>query len=417
MTSQEKLAKILRADKDSIINVEQRLASLTGKHGVIDRIMEENAACMQDRLMKLGVARDEPAKVIYDALISKIESDDHNVFKALGSPVACNPEDCAKLLNLAQSIASVETGFFLKEEKAREFLKQQPPQKVLAYLNYHSVEEMLAHEDLYEVYSALRFIEGSEWLNTIFFKQYEALTPDDFEERAIKVRTLGERWSKAAGAFVAKKWHNISHLKELGVVFIIPIALDISGEILRTLSLIFHYLHEIPFYADLFKKNANVPTTFSQNLISLLRGDVMDRRMQEGTKSLWLVVQRYLAKDDENDWRLFVPHLNPEALHWVKAERSLARIGELHPEFDHSLGFWEDLDWVGDYFKDDVGDDILVSFDLVDTVMSLVQEKEMIKYLYHHQEALWNKIFSEYFSLGELEIFAREYLLQGFFEL
>jgi hypothetical protein len=30
--------------------------------------------------------------------------------------------------------------------------------------------------------------------------------------------------------------------------------------------------------------------------------------------------------------------------------------------------------------------------------MSLVKENEMIKYLYHHQESLWNKIFIEYLS-------------------
>jgi len=53
----------------------------------------------------------------------------------------------------------------------------------------------------------------------------------------------------------------------------------------------------------------------------------------------------------------------------------------------------------------------------VDSVMSLVREKELIKYLYHHQEALWNKIFMEYFSNEQLEKFSKEYLLQGYFEI
>jgi len=72
---------------------------------------------------------------------------------------------------------------------------------------------------------------------------------------------------------------------------------------------------------------------------------------------------------------------------------------------------------VGDYFKDEIGEEVLVSFNLVDTVMSLVKEKEMIKYLYHHQEALWNKIFSEYFNQKKLEKFAQENLLKGYFEI
>ena len=85
--------------------------------------------------------------------------------------------------------------------------------------------------------------------------------------------------------------------------------------------------------------------------------------------------------------------------------------------FSDELAFWQDLGWVGDYFRDETGNDVLVSFDLVDTVMSLVREKELIKYLYHHQEALWNKIFIEYFGQDQLENFSKDYLLQGYFEI
>jgi len=58
-----------------------------------------------------------------------------------------------------------------------------------------------------------------------------------------------------------------------------------------------------------------------------------------------------------------------------------------------------------------------VSFNLVDTVMSLVKEKEMVKYLYHHQEALWNKIFTAYFDFETLERYASENLLKGSFQI
>ena len=93
------------------------------------------------------------------------------------------------------------------------------------------------------------------------------------------------------------------------------------------------------------------------------------------------------------------------------------RLGEALDGKSVDLSFWAGLDWVGDYFRDDIGNDTLVSFNLVDTVMSLVKEKELVKYLYHHEEALWNQIFAEYFSFEELEKFAKEYLLQGYFEI
>lgn len=417
MSAAERIAKILRADKDTIAKIDTHLLQITGKHGVLEQIIEENETLIANRLQVLGVSAGVSSREIYDALISKIESDDHQLFKVFGNPNISSQADCEKVLAVVQRLAKTNHGFFLKEEKAAEFLLCSPPKKVMAYLGYNSVEEMLKHEDLFEVYSSLRFVEDNNWMNNVFFKQYETVTPDDFEEREIVVKTLGGKWRGAAEQYVKKKWHNISHLKELGVVFVIPISLGISGELLRMVSLILHYLYEVPFYSDMFRESSKVPALFSERFVSLLRGDVINRRIPEGEKTLWLVVQRYLAKDDENDWRLFVPHISPEAYHWMKAEESLVTIGDTLDEFGEDLQFWHNLGWVGDYFKDDVGNDVLVSFDLVDTVMSLVKHKELIKYLYHQQEALWNKIFMGYFGRNQLEHFLKKYLPQGYFEV
>lgn len=417
MNASEKIARILRADKSALAKIEGRLASVTGKEGVMDKVMEENGTMVAQCLSRLGVPAGARAKDIYDALISKVEADNHAVAAAFGNPSLTRHEDYVAVLDAVKKVGAPPQGFFLKKEKAIEFLKREPPREVMRFLGYDAVDAMLAKEDLLEVYAALRFVEGSEWLNNVFFKQYAGLTPADFEERDVAVRVLPARWDKVAGAFVKKKWHNISHLKEMGVVFVIPISLGISGELLRMIALVFHYLHEIPFYSDMFRKVAEVPETFAASVVSLLRGDVPDRHFPEGEKSLWLVVQRYLAKDDENEWRLFVPHLNPEAIHWKKAGEDLQKLGEALDSGTVDLSFWKGLDWVGDYYKDELGDEILVSFNIVDTVMSLVMEKEMIKYLYHHQEALWNEVFAAYFSYPELEQFAKEYLLQGYFEI
>ena len=420
--SYKKVARILRTDKDYIGDIEKRFEVVTGKKGMVDKILEENSNLVKDRLLKLGVSSGTDVKTIYDALISKIESDDKNVFELLGQPNCRVGTDCQRIGEVAKKIVKPPTGFFLKLDKAQEFLAKEPPMRVMKALGYKSVEKMLQEEDLLDVYSALRFVEGSEWLNETFFKQYKSLTPDDFEEREIIVKALSEKWGKEAQEFVVKKKHNISHLKELGVVFIIPTLLGISGELLRMLSLILHYLYEIPFYSKLFEDITDNKITFTNNFISLLRGDVIDRHFPDSDRSLWLVVQRYLSKDDESDWRLFVPHINPEAIHWSKAEQHLANLGdvtseEIDEKVVEDLSFWSDLDWVGDFFKDEIGNDVLMGFNLVDTVMSLVKQKEMERYLYHHQEAFWNHLFVSYFGQDELEKKAREFLLQGYFEV
>jgi len=419
MLPYEKIAKILRADKDTIRILEEKLGALTNKKEVMAKIVEENEAAIRNRLDFLGLGRKINAKQVYDALLSKIEADDTELFRVLGSPSATSSSDWQRVLEIAQNIAGQPEGFFLKKEKAVEFLINQPPQKILQILNYKNVDEMLAKEDVFEIFSALRFVEGGDWLNEKFFKQYEGLKPSDFEKRKIKVLALPERWAAIAQNFVRHKYHNISHLKELGVIYTIPLSLEISGETLRNFSLILHYFNEIKFYSDLFEKFANDVDGFAQNLISLLRGDIIDKRLSQisSEKTQWLIVQRYLAKDDENDWRLFEPHINPEALHWEKAEKILVKVGQSLNNLSADLAFWQNLNWVGDYFQTEAGIDVLVSFNLVDMAMSLVKEKELIKYLYHHQEALWNKIFCEYFGEEKIEELMKENIIKGWFEI
>lgn len=410
MEAYEKIANILRADKDAVSDLERKMNASFGVSGVLKNIVDQNETIIRNRLDKLGLGRNIEAKEVYDALISKIEADDIKLFDFLGCSSLADKENCAKVLLKAKTLANPPKGPFLKLDKARELIAAEPPKKVMETLGYSKVEDMIAKEDIFEIYAALRFIESPDWLNNVFFAQYNFLVPDDFEERDVEVRGLNSRWVDLSEVFVKKKYHNISHLKEIGLIFTLPVTLGISGELLRGFSLILHYCNEVIFYSDLIRKIAADEKTFSKNLVFLLKGDTMDGRLPPGDKAKWMVIPRYFAKDDENNWRLFEPHINPEAVHWEKAEKMM----DLLPI---DLSFWSDLNWVGDEFKTNAGVDVLVSFNLVDTVMSLVKHKELIKYLYHHQEALWNKIFCAYAGEEKMEKMMKDHIFTGWFEI
>jgi len=49
--------------------------------------------------------------------------------------------------------------------------------------------------------------------------------------------------------------------------------------------------------------------------------------------------------------------------------------------------------------------------------MALVQKEKKIKYLYHHQEALWNEIFSRYMGDENLEKLMIDNFDKGVIEL
>lgn len=391
----EKIARVLRTDKHTVEIACKRLEELTGRKNIPQKVMEENAVLVGKSLKALNARPDAFHFEIYKALIERVKHNDAAIFKLFRQPRCIDYAGCQTLLNFAVELADVGDGFFLKKEVAERLLRNQPPVNIIKALQYKDVNELLEKEDVYEVFSALRFGEDKDWLNNVFFAQYKDIKAEDFEQRPIVLQVLQDKWLHIAEQFLKKKYHNVSHLKELGVIFVIPLELKTSGETMRIFGLVLHYLNEVAFYSKLFKKYTEQPSVFADRLISSLRGDVLSERLpNDHVVSSWMIVQRYLAKDDEFDWRLFAPHVNPEALHWTKAEDCVAKLNERFTDLD--LHFWQDLDFVGDFYRTESGVDNLVSFNLIDTVMSLVMDKEMIKYLYHHQEALWNKLFMEY---------------------
>ncbi len=406
------LAKILRVKPEALLELEEKMsqtllrqgsrlarafgeARVGGRGGVIEKIARENDLLVKKTLAELGLSKESKADEVRKALQERLIDLDKSL-----------PSDWQGLADKALSLVSGPStgsgqpqtvGFFIRKEKAIELLEKYPPQNI-----------PVDKDDIESVFAALRFTQTNEWMHSFFDEAYDDLKPEDFEERPMQLKVLEEKWLKVADKFLEKKYHNVSHLKELGIIFVIPLKLDTPGEALRVFTLLLHYLNEVPFYSKLLRKFSQ-ESDFAEKLKSLLRGDVLTQ-----PKGDWLIIQRYLAKDDENDPRLTMPHINPEAEHWFKAQESLAKLG---PDF----AFWKELDFAGSYFPSSVASakedrDELVSFDLIDQVMTLVKKGEA-KYLYHQQEALWNKIFIEYFGREKMNELIEENIVKGYIEL
>lgn len=413
--SYNKLAKILRTKPEVILDLENKLSGATGKSGVLEKIVEENEILVGRTLEELGIEISKvTAETVYDALVKQLANMDEHLFKFLDKPDLSKMSlVCGKLCDVAYQLVKPKPGFFIKKEKAIEMLSKFPPHNLLDHFGYKTVAELCAKESFESVFSALRFAQDQQWMHDFFDKAYDDLTPDDFEERDVQLKVLEPEWLEVAEKFLEKKYHNVSHLKELGIIFITPIKLDILGETIRMFTLILHYLNEVPFYSKLFRKFAR-ESDFAAKLKSLLRGDVPEGPRPDGGS--FRIVQRYLAKDDANDFRLMEPHVNPEAEHWYKAEGDLAKLSGMIGAEGYAFGYWQGLDFVGDFFPSAGGEPKLVSFDLIDLVMSLVKKGE-VKYLYHQEEALWNKIFIEYLGRDKIEELVEENIISGFIKL
>ncbi len=399
-----KLANILGVETDFLKRLDKTMATRTGRKGVLGRVAEENNTHVRDTLHALGVRGGADAGEVRSALLKAVRANEKSLLAYVATLPGANQFDQAA--HLARQIARVGKGFFLKKEFGAKILRAHKPKNLFAFLGIPNVRDLLKKYDVTEVFSALRFIESDEWMHAAFEKGYSGFTAADFEEREIAVKVLGPEWREVAEKFIAKKHHNVSHLKEFGVIFINPITENLPGKFLRDFALLLHYFHEIEFYSKLFRRYA-AGADFPNRLKALLRGDVKDASsVSEGE---WLIVQRYLFKENHADPRLFLPRVNPESMHWLRGERDLARLGEENEALSE-LARWRDLDWVSLY--DDAGGRA-VSFDLEDNAMSAVSAAEGKKefFGYHQREALWTKIFKEYAG-GEAEM--ERLLLENF---
>ena len=415
MNSVQYIARLLRTPENVLVDLFSRMEKQTGKAGVADKIFEENQAIVKRKLGELGIAEGKAdAQYVERELFKKTREADAAFFEFLGKPDFSQQSCCNLMVDILKNTANITKGFFVKKEKLRDFLFLSPPKNILKALGYSNIKEMVEKEDLYEIFAALRFVEHEKWLNQVFFHPYNDLRADNFEERELKIAVLSPKWTQIGEKFVGKKLHNISHLKELGFIFILPIKKEqFVGQSLETFSLVLHYLHEINFYSKLFKKYSTMPN-FGENLVKLLSGLIADI-MPEKDGLLWRIVVRYLAKIDEHDPRLFEPHVNPETIHWLKAEKEMDKLAQKNPQI--KFDFWRGIDdFVGTILPAGKKGEDIVSFDLVDNVISLTHGG-LGKYLYHQQEALWNKIFIEYMGEEKLEEMVVENLERGYIQL
>lgn len=382
------LGKILGIDPVKLENLDSAMSKKTGKIGALEKIVKENNKVIETTL-KLLNSSSHSTEHILGILRKTIYNHEEELFDFL--KVIEGKTKFDKAAALARKIAMVPKGFFLKKEYAVKILKKSRPENLLKYLKLKNINEVLKKHDVIEVFSALRFIESNEWMHKTFKDAYSEITANDFEEREIEIKVLGPQWERVAEKFMEKKHHNVSHLKEFGVVFLNPIKEGIPGKFLRDFALILHYFYEIDFYSKLFRKYSS-SRDFAEKIKMLLRGDVPEvYKTQEGE---WLIVQRYLAKENLDDPRLLLPRVNPESLHWMRGERDLTLF--VSRDAKMNLRLWNNLDWVGGIFQD--GKEDIVSFDLEDNAMSLVSfmEGKQIIFNYHQREAMWNKIFMEY---------------------
>ncbi len=416
-----KLAKLLRTSEEVILKLEKKMDKISGQKDVVEKIIRENEDLIRDRLIKLGFGTqrnffETQAEEVYNALIKETEKSNKAIVEHFHQPNFSTKSGCQSIINATKELTGNLRGFYLKEEKAKELFRLNPPKNIMSDLGYgDDIEKMLKEEDISELFCALRFAEESDWLNNVFFVPYKDLKASDFEERETKVMVLPERWSDIGEKFLGKKLHPMSHLKEMGIIFVIPFKKEFHGMALYLFFMTLHYTFEVDWHSRLFKAYS-AQTNFAKKMIDALKVEVSSMSLPNDEKMSWRMMPKYLAKKDDNDPRLKEPHVSPEAWHYTRVSNAINDFAERFPEL--KLDFWSNLEWVGDYFPVNSKEESLISFDLYDNGVALLKKAGFgSKFIYHQQEALWNKIFSEYMGEEKMDQIMMENLDKGYVTL
>lgn len=390
------LSELLGAKEPLFTNALRQLELASGNPSADIRLSAEITGKVQLKTKELGLDPDDTTgEELYHALLNLIEQHDHHLVKQIGGS---DPGDFATLMPLMkkawESVDTPRSAWVLKKSVAKRMLQDMPPPTIMKTLRYRSVNSMLKNENLFEIYGALRFAESPEWLNK-FNEGYKKLRPSDFQTRQITVVEMpARRWGSLTEPFIHKKKHNITHLKELGVILMLPIppTAHLRGITIFALPLLFHYLNEIRLYSSFFKLK-QVQPNFGEIVVETLIADPSKASVMAGQNIHWRVIQRYFARlENEHHPEIFEPHVQPEDLHWRKAE-------ELLYEVDPELGFWRDLDYVGVMHGKRP-----LTLNMLDVAASYVNNLPYAKRaMYHFVDSLWNEIFIRYMGEKNLE--------------
>lgn len=389
------LSELLAAQEPMFSKAVSQLEQASGNQSADLRLTSEISGKVVQKSKELGLdPHDSTGEELYAALLSLCKKHDAFLAKKMGVD---DPEDVQavvkRLARFARTMDTPKKVWVLKHSVAKKMLKKSPPKKIMKHLGYRSIDSMIKREKVPELFAALRFAEDGAWLNK-FLESYKKLSPKDFEVRDIEVVTLDKKkWGGLTEAFVHKKRHNLTHLKELGVIVILPMPMArMKGIVITVLPLLLHYFNEVRLYSSYFKLQ-QVRSDFGEVLVDTIIADPDHHAVMAGQHVHWRIIQRYFGKlEHESHPEIFQPHLQPEDLHWRKAEEVLFKI-------EPALHFWYDLDYVGI-----MHDGRPVTFNLMDIAISYVNDlsyKE--RAIYHFRESLWNEIFIRYMGQKTLE--------------
>ncbi len=388
------------------------IADLLGHSGASFRLglqqLERSAGCpshdirlaasvlqtTQTKLHELGLDRhDTTGRELYAALGRRLEHDETRLAVALRGQ---SPESDDPIAHVARTLKAACAGqncFALKNSTAKKLLRTYVPRRTMKALGYRSVDSLLKHEAVAQLFAAASLLESDAWSKRMI-GAYARLQQTDFEVRALRIEhPTSSRWQQLAETVVALKKHHILSFKELGAVVLLPLPAERPPlVVLTTTVLAVHAVNSIQA-ASTFLKLHQTRQEFGPIVQQIVIGEPTLRTRLLDMPVSWHVVQRYYAQTGhQRAAQVFEPVVHAEDFVWHSVESVVADI-------DASLSYWR-----GTGHLALMHDGQVVSCNLTDAVLSYCNGLPFAKRLRHNfQHALHTELMLMYLSHERLE--------------
>lgn len=348
----------------------------------------------QAKLRELGLdPQDTTGPELYNALQERLLQDEHRLRKSLGLTDKTSSQAVLSSIQRFTRMPHVPRNCFaLRLSVAKRLMKKVPPKKSMKELGYRSLDSMLKHEPIPQLYAAALIHESGQWQQD-FLKQYEKLSPSDFETRKITVfYPNNKRWEKLAGQFVDTNKHTSVVLKELGAIVILPVTVDLPALAITSVLLLLEGINDIRC-SSTYLKLQQVKPNFGKLVAELATSEPYTSTNLAGQPLPWRIIHYYYnSRNTEDLPSLFEPHVQSEDLDLVKSEDTLAQ--EIP-----ALEFWQDTPHLA---LVDHGQ--TVSFNMLDVALSVVNRlpfsDRVVSYV---RDRIWHELLVRYLNPYNLE--------------
>lgn len=349
---------------------------------------------MREKIMQLGLdPKDTTGPELYNALLLRMEQDDAKVREVLSIPDNASTDDIlGRITQVLHKMQVPRQCFVLKSSVAKRLLKKKVPKIAMKQLGYRSVDSMLKHEPVAQLYAAALITESSTW-HKAFREQYSKLHPSDFEMRTISVfHPTNKRWDKLSKQFVSTRHHNIIAFKELGTMVVLPMHDMVDGLTITSFLLGLQTMNDIRSYSS-YVKLQQVRPDFGKVMMQAAYAEPhIDARLA-GQTVRWQTIHRYFAHEaDKHQSQLFEPHVQADDLVWTSAESIMARLA---PTFI----FWQDTQDLAL-----LHDGEPVSCNILDTALNYCNKLSFSDRVVHFvRDNMWHSLMVRYLNQQNLE--------------